>query len=894
MPPERHGAERGLPLLPSGSEHPWPDAGQAVALLEGEIAVVAVLRTPPEGPVLERRTLACLVAPCQLPPLPPLPDGVMLRCKVVRAARWEPVGEGRQAWAPLSPVPLPHLAERLAQFLAAHGLALAPAPATAGEAAPPALSASTDPRTPLLALAARLATRHGSTAAPLLDPPADPLDHLRALLEQAGLIALPLQIEPADLRCDCGDLILLRESGLLLLLSEGDGYHLWDPTSPSRTPRRLRRRDLPGAAGPWRALGVSPSLPAGDASPAALLRFSTGAARQQAAVFIAAVSLGLAIGFLLAIGKEVGAARWIAGLGGVGALLGIGLALLSNPLRPVLITALLSTLLGLLVPTFNTLLTNQALPEKDAALMLQMGALLLVAAFADVGLRWSEASTLLTVQQRGGHRLQVAGLHRLLQLPASFFQRYRAGELSLRFGAIDQVQQEIQAILSGGALQALLSAVFLLFMLRISAVLTALALVLALVLVAPTVWIGRRSLRLERQREERLAEAGSRNLELIHSVSKLRLAGVEAAAARHWWEPYGAAIRTGFTIQSRSALASLLQTVVPNLGVLLLFILITRLVADAALEPAQRAPNVGELLGFFSAFTTFLGAVVSSAGLMVQAFELPVLLERARPILAAAPESADPARQDPGRLRGGVRFEAVRFRYGDQGPWVIDDLNLRLEPGEYVAVVGPSGSGKSTLVRLLLGLEEPQRGEILLDGRPLKRLRLDRVRRQIGVVPQNAALLAGTLREVIAGGASVSTEQVWIAAAQAAIAADIQAMPMGLHTLVAEGGGNLSGGQRQRLAIARALVRQPALLILDEATSALDNLSQAEVSRQLRPLGLTRLVIAHRLSTIRHADRIVVLEAGRIVEEGSFEELSAAGGAFAQLMRRQWGEEAVS
>ena len=153
MPPERHGAERGLPLLPSGSEHPWPDAGQAVALLEGEIAVVAVLRTPPEGPVLERRTLACLVAPCQLPPLPPLPDGVMLRCKVVRAARWEPVGEGRQAWAPLSPVPLPHLAERLAQFLAAHGLALAPAPATAGEAAPPALSASTDPRTPLHALA---------------------------------------------------------------------------------------------------------------------------------------------------------------------------------------------------------------------------------------------------------------------------------------------------------------------------------------------------------------------------------------------------------------------------------------------------------------------------------------------------------------------------------------------------------------------------------------------------------------------------------------------------------------------------------------------------------------------------------------------------------------------
>ena len=885
--------------IPPGIEHVWFARTETMALLEGEIALLAVLREP-DGVLLERRTLACLEAPCLLPSPPPLPEGVELRWKVVRAARWGPMAGGTETGDALPPAPLPDLAERLTELLAAHGLASAPGshPAALGEVA--AAPTPTDPRDALFRLAARLAARHATTATPLLDPPPDPLDHLRALLEQAGLIALPLQIVPADLACDCGDLILLRESGPLLLLSEPNGYRVWNPAAPTSPPRRLRRRDLPrrgdlpAARGPWPALGVSPTLPTGDASPAALLRFSSGPARQQAVVLIAATSLGLAIGFLLAIGKEVGAARWIAGLGGVGALLGIGLALLSNPLRPALVAALLSTLVGLLVPTFNTLLTNQALPEKDVALMLQMGVILLVAAFADVGLRWSEASTLLAVQQRGGHRLQMAGLHRLLHLPASFFQRYRAGELSLRFGAIDQVQQEIQAILSGGALQALLSAVFLLFMLRISPVLTALALVLALVLVLPTVWIGRRSLQLERQREEQLAEAGSRNLELIHSVSKLRLAGVEAAAARHWWDPYGAAIRTGFTIQSRSALAALLQTVVPNLGVLLLFILITRLVADAALEPAQRAPNVGELLGFFSAFTTFLGAVGSSAGLMVQAFELPVLLERARPILAAAPESADPARQDPGRLRGGVRFEAVRFRYGDQGPWVIDDLSLRLEPGEYVAVVGPSGSGKSTLVRLLLGLEEPQHGEILLDGRPLKRLRLDRVRRQIGVVPQNAALLAGTLQEVIAGGASVTTEQVWAAAAQAAIAADIQAMPMGLHTMVAEGGGNLSGGQRQRLAIARALVRQPALLILDEATSALDNRSQAEVSRQLRPLGLTRLVIAHRLSTIRLADRIVVLEAGRIVEEGSFEALAAAGGPFACLMRRQWGAEGVA
>jgi ABC-type bacteriocin/lantibiotic exporter with double-glycine peptidase domain len=238
-------------------------------------------------------------------------------------------------------------------------------------------------------------------------------------------------------------------------------------------------------------------------------------------------------------------------------------------------------------------------------------------------------------------------------------------------------------------------------------------------------------------------------------------------------------------------------------------------------------------------------------------------------------------------LRGGVELNAVHFRYNNCGPWVLDGLDLRISPGEFVAVVGPSGSGKSTLVRLLLGLEQPEKGTIRFDGRTLERLRLDLVRRQIGVVPQNAAVLSGKIQEVIAGGALITSEQAWAAAEQAAIAAEIREFPMGMNTIISEGGGNLSGGQRQRLAIARALVRQPALLILDEATSALDNISQSEVGRQLQKLGLTRIVIAHRLSTIRHADRIVMLEAGRIVEEGSFRQLIRREGAFAAMMRRQ-------
>jgi ATP-binding cassette subfamily B protein len=868
-----------------------------LALLEGEVALIAI-QLDKQGLPLVRRTLRCINAPCLLPVLSAPPPGLLLRMKVVRPARLIPddspqelgskaVVDRSSASAPRDPL------SSISSSPPRAGLPLAdiPDPATLlaellGPVTPKTQSINNAVNTPFTRLVGWLAERNGTTARPLLQPPDDPQACLLALLERADLIARPLRFDRRDLGRDCGDLIWMGPEGPLLLLSEPDGYRLRDPDQPDRAPRRLRRRDLPPGA-VLRGLGVIPALQPADTSTTGLVRFSFGPASHGTSMVLLFTALGLALGFLLAIGREVGAIRWIGGLGALGALLGLGLALLSNSLRPALLTATLSTLLGLLLPTFNTLLTNQALPDRDTTLMLQLGLLLVAAALANVGLQWTQSRTLITVQQKGGNRLELAALNHLLRLPYSFFRQYKAGELALRFGAIATVQREVQSLLSGGALQALLSGIYLLFMLRISVKLTALAVLLAVFLVVPTVWIGRRYQRLERRREEDLAEASSRNLELITSVAKLRLAGVETAAARHWWQPYQQAITSGYRLEAQAAQAGLLQTVIPNLGTLLLFILITRLVAEAAASPSgPQAPNIGELLGFFAAFSTFIGAVASSAALMVRAFELPVLLERARPLLTAAPEN-EAQRLDPGPLEGAVALEQVRFRYRSEGPWVLDGINLHLKRGEFVAVVGPSGSGKSTLVRLLLGLEQPQQGAVLYDGRALDRLRADLVRRQIGVVTQNGALLAGSVLEVIAGGASITHEQAWEAAEQAGIAEDIQAMPMGLHTLVSEGGGNLSGGQRQRLAIARALARQPKLLILDEATSALDNHNQAVVSRSLEALGITRLIVAHRLSTVRRADRIVVLEAGRLVQTGSFEELMAIDGPFADLMRRQ-------
>jgi ABC-type bacteriocin/lantibiotic exporter with double-glycine peptidase domain len=220
---------------------------------------------------------------------------------------------------------------------------------------------------------------------------------------------------------------------------------------------------------------------------------------------------------------------------------------------------------------------------------------------------------------------------------------------------------------------------------------------------------------------------------------------------------------------------------------------------------------------------------------------------------------------------------------------VLQGLSFSIRPGEFVAIVGPSGCGKSTVLRLMLAYETPQAGEILFDGTSLATLDAVSVRRQIGVVLQNGRVQPGNLIENIGGGRPIALEDAWHAARLAGLEADIRALPMGMHTMLTDGGGTLSGGQRQRLMIARALARRPRILLLDEATSALDNRTQSIVTEAVAGLGLTRIVIAHRLSTIEKVDRVLVLDGGRLVQSGGFDELSARPGLFQDLARRQLG-----
>jgi ATP-binding cassette subfamily C protein len=306
-----------------------------------------------------------------------------------------------------------------------------------------------------------------------------------------------------------------------------------------------------------------------------------------------------------------------------------------------------------------------------------------------------------------------------------------------------------------------------------------------------------------------------------------------------------------------------------------------------ALMHGEGGPSTGRFIAFSAAFTAFLGNTLEACRSTVAMMQIAPIYERLRPIVTSLPE-IQPGKSDPGTLTGEIEMVHVSFRYREDGPWVLDDVSLAIRPGELVAVVGGSGSGKSTLLRLLIGFEQPQSGTIYYDGQDLAGLDAGEVRRQTGVVLQNGKLFTGDiLSNIIGSAANLTATDALEAACMAGLDRDLASMPMGLHTLVSEGGATLSGGQRQRLLIARAIVHRPRILLLDEATSALDNRTQATVSTSIDKLEATRVVIAHRLSTILHADRIIVLAGGRIVQTGTYAELIKEDGPFAELARRQ-------
>jgi len=433
-------------------------------------------------------------------------------------------------------------------------------------------------------------------------------------------------------------------------------------------------------------------------------------------------------------------------------------------------------------------------------------------------------------------------------------------------------------------MRTLFSAVILLLnlglLLYYSVRLTLVAVVVAALSAIVTVVSGAMILRYSRQVLELQGRFFGLLVQLINGLAKLRVAAAEERAFARWASEYARLLRLELQQRRIQDAVRVINIGVSTLGAIVLFGTASALVQGGA------GLTTGVFLAFYVAYGTFIGAIVSLSNTVTDVMAIAILRERSRPILEEVPEVTG-NKASPGRLRGRIGLEHLDFRYDPDGPLILDDLSMHVEPGQFVAVVGPSGSGKSTLLRLVLGFETPRSGSVLYDGQELSGLDVFAVRRQLGVVLQNGRINAGSMFDNIAAGSHVSLNDAWDAVRATGFADEISAMPMGMHTVISEGGTNLSGGQRQRLLLARALVHRPAILLLDEATSALDNTTQAIVSASLERLSVTRIVIAHRLSTIRAADRIYVVESGRIAQDGTFDELAAREGLFQRLMARQ-------
>jgi NHLM bacteriocin system ABC transporter ATP-binding protein len=565
---------------------------------------------------------------------------------------------------------------------------------------------------------------------------------------------------------------------------------------------------------------------------------------------------------------------------GIRDLLSFGLRGCRRDVLTVLGMGVAGGVLSLVVPLAMARVFNDIIPGAARSELVQLSAVLLVIAVASALFAITSGIALVRLESRMGSAVQAGVWDRLLSLPMTFFRAYTAGDLARRAMGIDAIRR----VLSGATATALLGGVFSLFHLGLlfyySMSLAGWAVLLIAISIAVTLTVGWFQVRQERMVTSIQNRLAGQVLQFLTSISKLRIAAAETQAFALWADRFGRQRQIQFRARSSGDGLAAFQAGFPLLASLVLYSF------GAPLLEVEDGMRTGDFLAFMSSFAICLTGLLSACAALVGAIMIIPLYEEALPILRAVPE-VDTTRTDPGVLSGEIEVQRLSFRYGTEGPLVLRDVSLRIRAGEYVAFVGPSGSGKSTLMRLLLGLESPGGGALYFDGQELAGLDVQAVRRQMGVVLQSGRLMSGDLFTNIAGSAGATLDEAWGAAEMAGFDEDIRAMPMGMHTVVSENGGTLSGGQRQRLLIARAIVRKPRILLFDEATSALDNRTQAIVSQSLDRLQATRIVIAHRLSTIVNADRICVVQNGRIVQQGRYGELMEQGGLFAELARRQ-------
>ena len=561
-------------------------------------------------------------------------------------------------------------------------------------------------------------------------------------------------------------------------------------------------------------------------------------------------------------------------------LLRFGLLKERRDIYILIIMGVIGTGLGLITPILTGVLFDTVIPNAGKFQVLQVGFALLMALVGYVLFELTEGFALLRIETKMDHSLQAAVWDRLLDLPASFFRKFTTGDLADRAMGIN----EIRKLLSGVVITTILSSVFSLLnfflLFYYSVTLAFVALGISIVEVLIMYWIGRWQISREKKALNYDGKTQGVVLQLLNGISKFRVTGTEIRAFNHWLRLFNKSKQYSFEAARVENIQTLINSVMPLLSSAIIY---------AAFFGSNEwgKLSTGEFLAFNAAYGAFLSAMLAMSAASLTIFQVFPIYDRTRPILETMPENDD-RKSNPGKLKGNIEVSKVNFRYNKDAPLVLNDISLRLRSGEYVAFVGASGSGKSTLVRLLLGFEKPEVGSIFYDNQDLNKLDLRLVRRQIGVVLQDGQLTPGDIFSNIVGSSpQLTMDDAWEAAKMAAFDEDIKQMPMGMHTIISEGGSTLSGGQKQRLLIARTLVHKPRIVIFDEATSALDNRTQAVITESLNKLQATRIVIAHRLSTIKNVDKIFVFDQGRLAQLGTYDELLNEEGLFKALATRQ-------
>jgi len=542
----------------------------------------------------------------------------------------------------------------------------------------------------------------------------------------------------------------------------------------------------------------------------------------------------------------------------------------------VVLTSLAGVGVGMLIPKITKALTGPVLQSgKMSALWGAAISMICIAVISGLiaainGLLVQRLNTKTSVG------VEAAMMMRILTLPAPFFRQYSAGELTQRAQAVKMLSQLMMTVIFSTGLSSLFS---LLYITQIFGFTPSLAVpsMLAILASAGVSFIATLlQIRVSRRRMLLQAKESGLTYSLITGVQKIKLAGAEKRVFSKWLQSY--ADEAEMTYNPPMFLK---VHVVINLAVTLISTAVLYGIA------AENDVDPSAYIAFNSAFGCLMGAFTTLSTIAIQVSDVKPMLEMAEPFLKAEPEVAD-NKEMVTSISGTVELNNVYFRYTENTPYIVNDMSLKIRAGEYIAIVGKTGCGKSTLMRLLLGFEKPERGAIYYDNKDMNSLDLCSLRRKIGAVTQNGGLFQGDIfSNIVISAPELTMKEAWEAAEIAGIADDIRAMPMGMQTIISEGQGGISGGQKQRLMIARAIAPKPKLLMFDEATSALDNRTQKQVSEALDRMGCTRIVIAHRLSTIKNCDRILVLDQGRIIEDGNYEELIQKGGFFAELVERQ-------